>query len=72
MTVEEAGTLYLTNGDYYTAAYRVSTETGGVLTNYYWFVPGVGLVKYVIGATEDNPANGNIVGELMEYGFQSQ
>jgi len=72
MTVEEAGPLQLTNGDYYTAAYRISTETAGVLTNYYWFVPGVGLVKYVTGATDDNPANGDVVGELMEYGFQPQ
>ena len=62
----------MTNGDYYTAAYRISTETAGVLTNYYWFVPGVGLVKYVTGATDDNPANGDVVGELMEYGFQPQ
>ena len=72
MTVEEADALHLNNGDYYTAAYRVSTETSGVLTNYYWFVPGVGLVKYVIGATDDNPANGSVVVELMEYGFQPQ
>ena len=72
MTVEEATSLVLTNGDYYTAAYRVSNVSGGVLTNYYWFVPGVGLVKYVIGATDNDPSTGSVVGELVEYGFQPQ
>ena len=72
MTVEEAGTLSLTNGQSYTTAYRVSTVSAGILTNYYWFVPGVGLVKYVIGSLDDDPASGNVVGELLEYGYPPQ
>lgn len=46
----------------------VNTERDGS-TNNYWFAPGVGLVKYVIGITSQNP-DGVIVGEIADYGIR--
>ncbi|MEA1979851.1 MAG: hypothetical protein U9N54_02615 [candidate division Zixibacteria bacterium] len=68
MTVEEATALQLEEVDnYYSSAVRVSVPSSSTKTNYYWFVQGVGLVKYVIGAT-DSYTNGDIVAELVNYG----
>ncbi len=69
MTVEEATALQLEEIDNsYSSAVRISVPSSSTKTNYYWFVQGVGLVKYVIGAT-DSYTNGEIVAELVNYGI---
>ncbi len=70
MTVEEAEVLQLNEtGHYYSQAYRIAVQSSATEKNYYWFVEGVGLVKYVLGATELSYPNGNVVGELIQYGY---
>jgi len=69
MTVEQIERLEMSSGALYSDAVLISN--GGTLgkKNYYWFVPGIGLVKYVIGATPDSYPEGDIVGELVLYGY---
>ena len=70
MVVEKIENLTLKDGTYYSKAIRVANEslyTGK--KNYYWFVAGIGLVKYVIGATDLTYPNGDLVSELVDYGY---
>lgn len=66
-TVDNIESLELNNGHYYSNAVRISTPNG-TKYNYYWYVGGVGLVRYVIGATTTSYPNGDIVGEILDYG----
>ncbi len=69
MTVESTEALQLVEANnYYSSAVRISVQSSSTKTNYYWFVQGVGLVKYVLGAT-DNYTNGDVVAELVNYGI---
>jgi hypothetical protein len=64
--VEELNTIY---DHHFSGVVKVSnTERNGSI-NSYWFAPGVGLVKYVIGATTQNP-NGVTVGEIVDFGVR--
>ena len=67
-SVDQIEQLVLNSGDYYSNAVRVSSYTNGKY-NYYWYVQGIGLVRYVIGATVSTYPNGEVVGELIEYGY---
>ena len=67
-TVEQIEQLQLNTGHYYSSALRISTPNGTCM-NYYWYVQGIGLVRYVIGASELSYPDGEIVGELIDYGF---
>jgi hypothetical protein len=69
MTVEQVERLELSNSDFYSDAVRISNGGNAGKTNYYWYVPGVGLVRYVISASPDSYPNGDIVGELVHYGY---
>ncbi|KAA3630817.1 MAG: hypothetical protein DWP97_14530 [Calditrichaeota bacterium] len=66
--ISEIDGVTLENGVFYSKAVLVSTYNGNK-TNYYWYVNGVGLVRYVIGATEVSFPNGDVVGELVQYGY---
>ncbi|MEW6412958.1 MAG: hypothetical protein AB1483_10885 [Candidatus Zixiibacteriota bacterium] len=70
MTVAGSEGLRLGDGTYYSGAVKIynASETVGK-TNYYWFVANVGLVKYVIGATDSSYPDGDIVGELISSGY---
>lgn len=69
MTVDKYESIQLNNGDYYSNTVRISNDGGGSTKNYYWFAPGVGLVKYVIGSLDANEPKGNIEAELISHGF---
>ena len=69
MTVEQIERLELSSGEFYGRALRVSNAGAAGTTNYYWYVSGIGLVKYVIGATSNSYPEGKIVGELVLYGY---
>jgi hypothetical protein len=66
ITVDKVEMISLSNGNVYSASVRVSNTATDGTTNYYWYVPGIGLTKYVIGATSLYP-NGQRIGELVSY-----
>jgi hypothetical protein len=55
--------INLDNGNSYQNCIRVENQSNG-FTNYYWYAPGVGLVRYVINATPNSYPGGEIVGEI--------
>jgi len=55
--------IYLDNGNSYQNCIRVENQSNG-FTNYYWYAPGVGLVRDVINATPESFPSGEIVGEI--------
>jgi len=67
-TVEATESIQLNTGNSYSQAVRLSTPNG-TRKNYYWYAPGIGLVRYVIGASTSSYPNGDIVGEIDSYGF---
>jgi len=70
MTVAQTESLQLSTGNFFSHAVKVYNEgTTADKTNYYWFVANVGLVKYVIGATDQSYPNGDLVAELINYGY---
>ncbi|UCE23987.1 MAG: hypothetical protein JSU74_11920 [Candidatus Zixiibacteriota bacterium] len=69
MTVLGREQLELSDGSLFVNAVKVYNENAASgKKNYYWFVQNVGLVKYVLGATDNHYPNGEIVGELIDYG----
>lgn len=54
----------LGSGGHYSGSLRVRTVNPQGTQNHYWFAPGVGLVKYVLGASPSH-ANGIEMGELV-------
>jgi len=69
MTVDKIESVELSNGRFYSGVYRVSNVAGSNAKNYYWYAPGVGMVKYVLGAVESENPSGGIQAELMYYGY---
>ncbi len=64
--VESIEMLELENGKTYSGALKVRNDgTGGY--NCYWFVPGIGLARYAIGAVDADAKSGSVVGELAEF-----
>jgi hypothetical protein len=71
ITVRGIETITLSNGYVFSGAVKLATS-GSVANsgdeNLYWFAPGVGLVKYVLGASGSlSTAEGQVVGELLDY-----
>jgi hypothetical protein len=66
LTVDKVESVTLSDGNVYSSAVRVSNAAANGTTNYYWYVPGIGLTKYVLGATDAYP-NGQTMGELVSY-----
>jgi|GEM_PF-1333900 len=69
MSVAGKQPITLDNDDYYTEAVKIVSVGAGGQINYYWYVTGIGLVKFVIDAEDGSEANGAQVGELKSYGF---
>lgn len=69
LTVAAVEELTTTNDQHFSDAVRISNTDRDGSTNTYWFVAGVGLVKYVLGATTQNPS-GVTVGEIIDYGVR--
>lgn len=67
-TVNGVESIQLATGNSYSQAVKISTPNGTRM-NYYWYAPGVGLVRYVIGATDATYPDGDIVGEIVNYGY---
>ncbi len=61
--------LTLSNGTYYSSALKITSTNQYGDESYYWYVAGVGLVKYVLDATGTDYPEGREVGELVQYGF---
>ena len=70
MVVDGLGELEMSDGTYYSRAVRIRTDSRAGTSNYYWFVAGIGLVKYVVGADFGDPSGGTVTGELVEYGYR--
>lgn len=68
LTVAEIGSLQLETGAFYGKSVRISNAGVSGQTNHYWYVAGIGLVRYVIGATESSFPDGETVGVLIDYG----
>lgn len=69
MTVAGLEEVVLEDGTRYINAVKISNA--GVApgkTNYYWFVTNVGLVKYVLGATDRSYPDGEVVAVLYDCG----
>lgn len=70
MTVAGREPVRLSNGLYFSDAAKIYNENSADNTkNFYWWVANVGLVKYVLGATDEQGTGGNVVGEMVDYGF---
>jgi hypothetical protein len=61
--------LALSSKEHYSNTCKISNENADGTKNYYWFAPGIGLTKYIIGATNSNP-DGLIQGELVHTEIQ--
>ncbi|HOP06854.1 MAG TPA: hypothetical protein PLF13_06130 [candidate division Zixibacteria bacterium] len=69
MTVAGFESLELDNGEFYSHALKIVSTGHTGKTNYYWYVPGIGLAKYVIGASSISSLEGETVGQLVSHGF---
>jgi hypothetical protein len=69
MTVQGRETVYLPDGQAFSGTYRVRNENISGGKNYYWYAPGVGLVKYVINADPNDINQGAEVGVLTGFGI---
>jgi hypothetical protein len=67
MVVKGTEFVTLSGGDSYSYAVKVENTGSNGAKNAYWFVPGIGLVKYIHGVAPNNPTTGNVVGELVSY-----
>lgn len=69
MTVLGQEQVRLSDGSLFVNAIKVCNENSAAgKMNYYWFVQNIGLVRYVIGATDSSYPDGDVVGELVDYG----
>jgi hypothetical protein len=69
VSVDAVEDIGLQSGVTYSGAIRLKIAGPVGKYNYYWFAPDIGLTRYVIGASEDNYTDGDVVGELIDYGF---
>ena len=67
MTVDAVESVGLSTGAMYSGSIRLRNTGPDGKSNYYWFAPGIGLVKYVIGAGNDY-TSGESVGTLVNFG----
>lgn len=66
-TVVGTETVSLGSLGSYAGAIKVSNVGYGGTTNFYWYVPGVGLVKYQLGTNADGSATPQTEGVLQAY-----
>lgn len=67
-TIEQIETLLLSNGSNMSGTVLVRNDAPSA-TNYYWFTPGIGLIRYVLDADPNDKYDGTEVGELINYGI---
>ena len=67
--VVEAIETISVGGQSFSGAVRLKKAGSVGKVNYYWFAPGIGLVKYIIGADEGDFTEGETVGQLIHYGY---
>jgi hypothetical protein len=67
MSVEGLESVSLSSGTQYAQSLHVSNDGLSGTKNHYWYAPGIGLVKFVIGASDVDATNGAFVGELVTY-----
>jgi hypothetical protein len=70
MTITAIEDIELENGYQFENCIRVESQNGSQYTNYYWYASGFGLVKYIIGGTEESLLAGDddsgVVGEILK------
>lgn len=71
MMVDKIESVELDRIGYFSKVVRVSNDAGGGAKNYYWYAEGVGMIKYVLGATNFNDPHGSVEGELIYYGYSN-
>jgi len=67
MLVENSETVQLNSGYYYSGSVKITNSSSTDLKNYYWYTPGIGLIKFVIGTTDNTYPVAQSVGELVSY-----
>jgi len=70
MVVENIETLEMDNSCIYSGAVKVVNNNSYNTYNQYWFAPGIGLVKYIIGASSITVSTGQSSGEIQSYGYK--
>ncbi|MFZ1683145.1 MAG: hypothetical protein WAU88_03350 [Candidatus Zixiibacteriota bacterium] len=55
-----------TSGRHFSSSVKIEVDDQQGFQNFYWFAPGVGLVKYILRATPQRP-NGVQRGEVISY-----
>lgn len=66
LQVERIETIVLSSGSTFSGCAKVVNQLSDGSVNQYWFAPGFGLVKYVIGATQGYPS-GRQIGEMVSF-----
>jgi hypothetical protein len=69
MSVEKVEQVRLANGALYTGSVKILNQNINNTYNIYWFAPGIGLVKYVMGAATSTGTAGIEIGELRSWGY---
>lgn len=68
MVIDGYESINLDNGFYYAEVLRVANATSnGLGTNYYWYSPGIGLIRYALGVTDATYPDGVVTAELINY-----
>jgi len=70
MMVDKIESLELGRAGYHSGVYRVSNDAGSNTRNYYWYAAGLGLIKFMHGATNSQNPSGGVTGELVSYGYK--
>jgi hypothetical protein len=66
LLAEKIELLELKDGTQYAGALKVRNSGSGGY-NCYWFVPGIGLARYAIGAADSRGETAAVVGEMVSY-----
>ncbi|MGH8015327.1 MAG: hypothetical protein ACREBV_03965 [Candidatus Zixiibacteriota bacterium] len=69
MIVDKIESVELKKGEYYSGVYRISNDAGNNTRNYYWYAPGIGLIKYMYGAIDSAEPSGGVTAELVFHGY---
>lgn len=67
VAVETVERVTTRTGEVYSGAVRLRTSGSGDKSNYYWYVPGIGLTKYVLGSTDGPQSEGVEMAELVRF-----
>jgi hypothetical protein len=70
MTVTGVESVQLSDGSFFSGVVKITNTYTANTYNIYWFAPGIGLVKWVIGAASISASTGTVVGELRSYGLK--